>query len=229
MMDKKPKIAPNGSTFKKLCEVAFSTAEALRYAIDMLEHVFKSLKVEDEASTQKFKDVLEAQAKQLELGDRRNADKIWSGLSPDTSIINIQESLAKEAEAILRDSAPDIRLDYAMDDESHILRGYSSGGKPLDKEKLDAMDKQFNLWLVQNGMMCKDGVIYECTDAGEMKKDKNKPVVVAPESFAQKLKDPQKGYATFLNNRNVVSQLDIQEKKYPSSEKTAAGPGTEGA
>lgn len=139
-----------------------------------------------------------------------------------TPFLNLQINLAAKAKEQLSDEIADpVKLDFALSDEAQFLRLYSANGKPLDSELLNCCDKLFNAWLAENGMLSKQGQIYEITDDGEIKQDKNgEPITADPGQVRALLKEQNaESFEAFLNRMKI--KLTTEEHSYPAQQPTA--------
>ncbi|KTD19938.1 hypothetical protein [Legionella londiniensis] len=139
----------------------------------------------------------------------------WSGdIHIPSAFHNYQEHLAKEA--IKEVAVNNIDFDYAVSNQSEFLRGYSNNGQPVDGETLSSMDKIFNAWLVENDMLCNNGVIYEATAKGDIKLDsKGEPVKADPERLKSLLHHKDKGFEQYLHKKDEAIQVNVREQAYP--------------
>ena len=132
----------------------------------------------------------------------------WSGKMPSNAFQNFQQGLADIAAEVV--SEKQVVFDYAVSDESELLRGYSSGDDPLEDDAVNAMDILFNAWLAQNQMFSKGGIIYEGTPATE------NPKRVNADTLRNKLGDSETGFGKFADHKSI--QLTSHAHEYPKSE-----------
>lgn len=85
----------------------------------------------------------------------------WSGQQVETSDLrNMQENIAEAAAKELSGKLTDVRLDYAVSEKGHFVRGYAAGKGALNPEEAETIDKFFNGWLASEGYKIKAGFLY---------------------------------------------------------------------
>jgi hypothetical protein len=176
MAAKPPKSKPTSETLKKCCEVAFATLEGAAYLGTQAKKLFEDLKISAEDSFKRFLNVVHNQHQNLETRDQRNSDQIWRGMPPLPYVNPSEQSVLEATSTVGSNKLPSLHVDYAIDVDSHFVRGYSSEGKPLTDENLARVDKEFHKWLDTKNMVCGDGglIKYQTTgpDGAEMKVSK---------------------------------------------------------
>jgi len=133
---------------------------------------------------------------------------------------NLQQNLASNAAGEI--AAKDITFDYAISDQSQLIRGYSADGNPLDKEEESAMDILFNAWLAANKMISLGGVIYqyqldEKTKEIKPRKDaQGEPIRVDPQELRTMMaSDEADGFKQYMQGKNAAIQMTSQAHQYP--------------
>ena len=205
---------PKSDSIYKCMEVA-TTAPAATYFYNQFEQKLSDSGLKESSSAiltevEKFADLMSLSS--------ASGDQAWSGqIQVASRFQRYQEHLAKEA--VRQVDVHEITFDYAISDESEFIRGYSSDDQPLDTNQLNAMDNIFNAWLVENNMLCKNGVVYEATEQGEIKHDdRNQPVKADSERLNNLIQDGSKGFGQYLQKKNDSIDLTIREQAYPTQQ-----------
>jgi hypothetical protein len=161
---------PNADAISKCMNLA-TTAEAAEYLKNSANEIYLKAGLSKDEAIKNVLDILTAHEDYIKLAtDHRNT---WAGKPPTTVFEKRQEDLAAQASKILGERVTDVKLDFALSDDSQLLRGYSSNGEPLDESSVAAMDKLFNAMLAEHQMISKGGTIYQGTKNGEIETDKN--------------------------------------------------------
>lgn len=202
------------------CMTLSTTPEAAEYLKNSANELYTKAGLSNDESINDVLEILSAHEDYIKLSaDDRN---IWKGALPVTVFEKRQDDLAAQASKIIGEKANNVRLDFAISDDSQILRGYSSNGEALAKPDIDAMDKLFNAWLAENNMISKSGTIYKGTKSGEIQKDANGEMVKAD---PQDLKATIDGFERYVQRTNKSAQITIEEQPYPSAQAAeAVGP-----
>lgn len=122
---------------------------------------------------------------------------------------NFQKNLSKKGLEILIGAIKgNIKIDFAVSDESAMVRFFSEDGKELGPKEIAAMDKVLNYLLSRDSMVSKNGVIYESVD-GKIKELDGKPVRADKEKIVRVLKNI---LPAFLRDNNL--QASSQQHKF---------------
>ncbi|RAP37637.1 hypothetical protein B1207_05560 [Legionella quinlivanii] len=204
---------PYFKAIKQAGEVA-STPEAARYLVDQATK--KMAAVGKLADAQTMLKSLEEYRQNVEMQRERPSPQ--SGDGPVRSDFqNLQHNLAEAAiEAIKGLAKGSIKLDYALNDQTKILRGFSVNGDIIQKGEplLDALDKALNAWLAERNMVSKGSMIYECDQSGQIKKDSaGNPVKADPVKLGQMINDREQGFQKTLSSKGV--DINVSQHRYP--------------
>jgi hypothetical protein len=210
-------LAPTGEAIKKAMEVA-TTPEAAEYlAARFLKKITSLGKELLKQGRPVWENICEWRDNVV-LQYSSNGDP-WAGKLGVTDFQNLQQNLAqKAAEEISSDVKGNIRMDYAINDSSQLIRGYGAENPEEDeavKNKIGFFDKLFNAWLAAKNFISQDSTIYEGTEKGEIRRDaKGNPIPADPEKVRELINDSQKGYQKYLKDRGI--EAIIQQHDYPA-------------
>ncbi len=174
-----------------------------------------------------FKDVMTEVKKFAEIvkAQTETGSEFWSGQVRDAAVSsfrNFQINLSVAATEALQSKFADkpIQFDFAMDNNSALLQGFSTAdGSPLDEEAAAQMNAIYSDWLTERGMICEDGFIYESSEDGNKKKieegkNKGKDKKVDPEDYKKAFmgertdnNNTSQGFAAFVKQK---SKLEVK-------------------
>lgn len=136
-----------------------------------------------------------------------SSDQPWKGekvASSDQE--NILKNIANAAFKGMEGKLTNIKLDYAVSEKGHFMRGYSKENDVLDEDSVKIMDKLFNGWLAEKGYGMHDGYL---------NKDGNQASAAEVEEL---LND---GSMQQYMDKKGVSNLTMQTRDYPDEQKEA--------
>jgi hypothetical protein len=136
----------------------------------------------------------------------------WSGkIGPLTDFHNLQRNLAEEAaEMVVAKIQGQIIMDYAINDNSQFIRGYSAAGRPMDEESVQNMDKLFNAWLAENNKISKGSTLYESDERGQILRNaQGENIKADSQEIKQMIVDESKGFSQFLRQFNKEDNQEI--------------------
>lgn len=201
-------VLPSSETLKKMMDLA-TTAEAANYLYERFTELLDKAKIRDNPEMKGVIDTVRSYVEYVNI--TTSSGDPWSGKAPSTEFESFQQGLADAAAKVV--SEKEVVFDYAVSDESELLRGYSSGGEPLDSDAAAAMDILFNAWLAKHHMFSKGGVIFEGTPSTENPKRANVDVI------RNKLADTEDGFGRFVKSKSI--ELTSQRHEYPTPEQQA--------
>ena len=211
-------LPSNESLF--VCMKLATTPEAAEHLHEVLRQRLKQEKVLEKSGP--LLDAVQKYAEYVRF-KHENPGKAWSGDIQSVQMTDFekwQTELARISGSEIVEL--NVLLDFAVSDKSEFIRGYSSEGQPLQKASGAAMDVLFNAWLAGQQMISKDGVLYESTEKGEIKKDANgQPVKADPEVIKKLLSDEMKGFPNYAEQRKEGVKVTAQGHPYtaPAQEK----------
>lgn len=210
---------PNADAITK-CMNLSTTPEAAEYLKNSATELYVNAGLSNDESIKDVLEILRAHEDYITLtSDNRNT---WAGKPPATVFEKRQEDLAAQASKIIGEKVSNVRLDFAISEDSQLLRGYSSNGEALHESDVAAMDKLFNACLAANNMISKDGTIYKGIKTGEIQKDANGELVKADPKDVKATID---GFERYVQKTNKSAQITIEEQAYPSAQTAeAVGP-----
>lgn len=221
----------NPGSFAKILETAGPSVETLEYlASGLTERVEKSRAMAEFSDLIKEVKTLvdnavfqESNLTKIDIwsGARGLADKLHAAFS-GTELSAFQDFIASK----LASKVPveQVTLDCAIDDKAGFVRAYSSNGKLLEGEALDAMDMLFNAYLAQpgNNMIMQDGVIYSGTNSGEVITDETDQAVKQRVSkIRDMLADPVKGFQRYLQDKKPGAHVTVIQHEAEQEEQPA--------
>ncbi|WP_133128650.1 hypothetical protein [Legionella nagasakiensis] len=201
---------PSALTLEKFMEVA-TRADTAQYGYELFQARLQEAGVLDRSSK-----ILEEMARFVYYREQQTKTSVdaWLGERQLSTIQQFQFNLAAEAAHHISDKS--ITFDFAVSDAAELLRGYSSNGQELDAETVEALDKLFNAWLVENNMMSKGGVIYEMDEKGNVKKDTaGNPVKADAEKLKELIQDTHRGFEAYVHNKNDDVMVSTRQHAYP--------------
>ncbi|WP_131782197.1 hypothetical protein [Legionella gresilensis] len=210
--------APNKDAILKAFEVVCLSPDAAKYLTERLSETFSKVKIEASA------EVLD-RVKQFEKNVSIRYGKLsdpWRGRPEDikTDFENAQHNMGL---ALLEDVSPSLadgqlNMDFAISDDSQLLRAFSLNEQPLDTTAATAIDTLFNSWLAENEMVSRDSVIYESDRNGDIKIDENGQLTKANAQRVRELiADRDNGFAHYLNEKfkNHTPHQDLKASVQP--------------
>lgn len=233
---------PDAETFKNAMCVA-TTEEAATYLYHSAMELFTKVKMLGHEAIQKMAGVLRENAHNIELLTKDDGAS-WTGKQPAIGFKKFQNELASEAAKLIGEYAAEgIDLDFAVSNNSELIRGHSSNGKEIDPGTVDAMDNLFNAWLAENHMINRGGVIYEAMTErgreGEIKMgpdEQGNPVGVRAdaERLRQMVMDKDNGFEHYVHQHKKSMLITVYQQPYPEPQAAAGfedevGPSSGGA
>lgn len=159
----------------------------------------------------------------------KTGEKAWEGKVIDPSEYKtFQDAVAREAHAILKDMLGKVGIvyNYAINDESNLVRGYSTeDGKTPDEAAVKAFDDLFNAWLAENEMRNKEGYIYHTDGNGDIRqvedeKGRKIPDKVNPQELEERIADKETGFAQSVRKDKDIN-FSVKQRDYPEPSKAA--------
>lgn len=149
-------------------------------------------------------------------------------LAPD--YFNFQDLLTKRKledidKELLADKFKNILMVYEISDSSEFVRGYVSNGEQLsekiadDNKIIDLLDQAFHSWLVSNGMINHDGIIY---DKSTVDSKGNYTKKINPKDFKKLISSPDKGLDAAIKKQDKTLSLEVMINKTGPKAESAA-------
>ena len=213
-------LARNGSnSWRKLVEIAGKQVESLEY----LERAASSF-LKKEGLLKAYDGLMKELSQIVKNAQFQENTKVspWLGDTQRLALNETDFSLfhkflasenAKAVAALFANQTPGTEniMNYAVSVAGEYIRNFTFEGDVLEGQALAEMDGLFNAWLVDNNMINSDGVLYERTAAGEIKRDpKGKPAIMDSEKFKDLLHDQTKGFEHYVQGE--LSKI-MPEKK----------------
>ena len=200
-------IRPNADSWRKLVEIAGKQLESIEY-LEKAAHSF----LKKEGLLKEYDGLMKELTQIVKNAQFQENTKVspWLG---DTQRLALNETdfalfhkfLASEnTKAVVslfanQPAGTENVMNYAVSVAGEYIRNFTFEGGVLEGESLAEMDGLFNAWLVENNMINSEGVIYERTEAGEVKHDKKgKPVTMNSETFKDMLHSKTTGFAHYV-------------------------------
>jgi hypothetical protein len=200
------------------CFAIASTPEAADYLVEQFEKKLKSSKPYD--SSEKVLARVKEYATNVHL-QRDNRENPWLGTIEKikTDFQNLQQNLADSAlKTLVASVEGEVKMDFAVSSYSELLRAFSIDGKPLEPAVIAALDKLFNSSMAADNMISKNGVIFEATAHGEVRKDKDGNPIKAPVEKINRV--ISENFAKYLEKAGV--QVMAQQHAFPDKKPEAA-------
>lgn len=135
----------------------------------------------------------------------------WSGQQVESSSLkNMQRNIADYATKELSGKVSDVKLDYAVSNDGHYVRAYSSSNGALDSQSVASMDQLLNAWFAENDYVVKGGYLYRSNDTVQ-----NESTRASPEVVKNLLSSG--GLQTYLEEKGFNATM--KEREYPSQRK----------
>lgn len=200
-------IKPNADSWMKLVEIAGKQLESLEY-LEQAAHSF----LKKEGLLKEYEGVMSELTLIVKNAQFQESTKIspWLGDTQRLSFNQTDFSLfhkflaSENAKAVValfasQPEGTENIMNYAVSVAGQYIRNFTFDGEVLEGEPLAEMDALFNAWLVENNMINAEGVIYERTEAGDVKQDKRgNPVVMDSEKFKDMLHSKNKGLEHYV-------------------------------
>lgn len=213
---------PDAAAFKKMLD--FKTIEGGDYLLQQLENKLNAMGLVD-----KFKAVMTEVSDFVDTVRAQTAtgSQYWSGDSKQAATSLYETFHANFGEKALRElhtkfAGQEIQFTFAMNGAS-VLRQLATtkDGQPLDEDATDQINDVFSSFLVKNGMMCKDGVIYYSADGAINEDDASKNRLVAPEEYKTKFS----GFSDYVKEKSGVNVVlnDVSATVFPETAASSRG------
>lgn len=207
---------PDASALKKLLE--FKTLEAAEYLQQRLEEKLKTTGLVGAyqtvmAEVADFVSIIRAQTSTL--------SEYWSG-NPNDAAVSLYKTFhatfGTKALEELRSkfSGQEIQFTFAMNRDSALRQGATKDGQALEQAAMDQINDAFSSFLVKNGMMCKDGIIYYSEDGAIKKAEDGQDKRVEPEIY-KKTFEAFPAYVKAQSDVNIVVN-DVSATVFPEME-----------
>ncbi|KTC66816.1 substrate of the Dot/Icm secretion system [Legionella birminghamensis] len=205
---------PYSAAIKQACQVVAYSPEGARYLEQQTINKMTRLGKLEEA--QQVLKVLADFRRSVEMQQDRPSPQSNEG-PVRSDFQNFQHNFAQSAiETIKKLASGPIKLDFALNQETKIIRGFSSNGNvlPAGDPLLAALDLTFNAWLAERNMISKGSRIYECDSNGDIKKDAaGNRVNVDAVKLSKMISDPEHGFQKTLSSKGV--NVTVEQHRYP--------------
>lgn len=203
--------APDSDALQKCFSIA-TTPEAADYMLAELKTVFKKFK--NFKSTDAVLAQAEEYVRNVHLQREGRADP-WSGKTDlKTDFQNLQKNLASLAEeSLVGQASTRFNMDYAVSQNSELLRAFTANDVPVDEKTSKAMDLLFNSYLSESNLVCKGSILFEADEHGNIKKD---PAGNPIKGDVEKIKDQIEHFNEHLAKKGI--SIATWEQEYPSKQ-----------
>lgn len=139
----------------------------------------------------------------------------WSGQQIEVSDFkNMQKNIADSAAKELHGKLTDIRLDYAVNEKGHYIRGYTADSGAMDSESVNALDNLFNAWLATKDYLVKDGYLYNANDLTQDEQNR-----INPDEIKELMAEG--GLQEFMASKGINAVTYLQDYPGKQEEKQA--------
>ncbi|WP_133131156.1 hypothetical protein [Legionella yabuuchiae] len=200
---------PSSDSVRKCVEI-ITNADAAEELVTTLKQQLEKAKL-----TSKFSDLIEHAQQFAEYVRLKSTQgDPWSGTLADfTGFQQYQTALAEISAKQL--SHEKITFDVAISNDAEILRGYSSEGQPVGDEESEELDRLYNGWLAEKGMLTRNGIIYEATNDGRIKADTSgREKRADAEKIRRLITDPKEGFSVYVQEKNKAIQITTIPRNY---------------
>lgn len=209
---------PTTEEIKVAMETAGTSIEGAEYLQTKITQIADSIKAINKSPELRAKadNVLAAVGKFTEyvLFKLTASAQPWSGEEVESSELkNMLKNMAEAALKTMDDTSALIKFDYALSDQGHLLRGYSSNNAPLDEQSKATMDKLLNAWLATKDYVIQDGYLFHADD-----KVRSEGSRVASDIVQQLFAD--NSLEQYMTNKGVAN-FSTQTRDYPGEQKEA--------
>ncbi len=209
-----PSRFPTSSELKDAMEIAGSSVEAAEYLAQRVNELAENSKVLKKSPDLK-QNVLSAVTRFVDYVKFKflTKEQPWAGQSVETSHMkNMQQNLAEEALNDLDEELTEVRMDYAVSEAGHYVRGYSSENGALEPEAVSAVDKLFNAWLASKNYLIKGGYLYPADSTAQEVSNR-----LNAETVKNLLADGTLN--EYMEQQGI--DLDMHTREYPGEQKEA--------
>lgn len=210
--NKKDILLPNKDALYMAMEIAV-TQEAADYLCDRFKAVAEAAGVFEECSDI-YNGLLEFR-RNIYL-QREIQGEPWSGRANiGDGFFNLQTNSAKRAAKEISTAVDDtIQVDFAISDDSQVLRGYAAHGEALDSGTTRNIDTLFNSYLALSDarVITKDSILYKADAQGNVILNENGEPVKANVFEVNDIID--KGLQEYFNNYGL--EVDINKRPFPT-------------
>ncbi|EHL30769.1 hypothetical protein [Legionella drancourtii] len=158
---------PSTTEIKSAMEMAGSSIEGTEYLVSRIKKLAENSKLLSKSPELKANVIaaIEQFAEYVKFKLTTHGQP-WSGQRIETSDLkNMQKNIAESAAKELTGKLSEVKLDYAVSEKGHYVRGYSSNNGALDSKSVESLDKLFNAWLASKDYVIKGGYLYSANDS----------------------------------------------------------------
>ncbi|MGC1181521.1 hypothetical protein [Legionella sp.] len=205
---------PSTNEIKSAMEMAGSTIEGAEYLAFRVKDLADNAKFLNKSPELK-KNIISAIEKFVEYDKFKLTvtNQPWSGQYVEaSSLINMQKNMAASAAKELVGKLTEVKLDYALSENGHYVRGYSSNNEVLDSDSVASLDMLFNAWLASKDYIIKGGYLYNVNDTTQNENTRINANVV-------KNLMAEGGLQEFMAEKGIHAVMNPRE--YPEEQKEA--------
>jgi len=142
----------------------------------------------------------------------KSKDNAWAGVIPDSSLNNFHTAKADTArEKLVSENINGIEIDFALSEDSQLVRAFSLDNNPLDYDVQVLLDETMSGFFTKNNLyadVTDTGAtyLYEGDGKGLQRMDNNgKPIKADPEVVGKRLSD---GFTSYLQEYGLNSTIN---------------------
>ena len=198
--------------------VAETSVEAAEYLATQFKEVLTKAKMLDKYADilQKVEDFAQYTKFKLLSNSQPWAGQTFSSTDFNNMQANIAIDAAKNLENMHIGTENNVVFDFAINNQSEFLRGYSTEGKALNNKSVESMDKLFSAWLAENNLISKDSSLYKSDKNGKIVSEEGQNIKANAEEVKALISDPEKGFEKYLSSKGI--QVTTQQQQYPSAQ-----------
>lgn len=203
---------PSTTEIKSAMEMAGGSIEGTEYLVSRIKKLADSSKLLSKSPELKANVIaaIEQFAEYVKFKLTANGQP-WSGQRVESSDLkNMQKNIAESAVKELTGKLTSVKLDYAVSEKGHYVRGYSADSGALDSKSVESLDQLFNAWLASKDYIIKGGFLYNANDSVQSENTRISPDVV------KKLM-AEGGLAEFMAEKGFNASMKVRD--YPGEQK----------
>jgi len=208
---------PSKETLIECMDLA-TTPEAAAYLSKRFEAVLEKQNMLEQfqALTDKF----DAYADEVRVGAEPATDA-WRGEMPLSAYANASEQRVRAVEEQGPESSVEpvmLAIGIEFSEQGELNRGYMLDQEPADDEATQRLDVSFHAWLAGQGLLCRDQIIYQATEQGEIKTGADdQPLRVQLDELKRAVEAEGSGLKPYFEKHAQGTQVRLVQVKIPTA------------
>ncbi|ARG98545.1 hypothetical protein [Legionella micdadei] len=206
-------LAPESKAIDAAKECVRHSPEGADYLVDRFDNRMDELGMTEEAKGMRRH--LEDFREYVHMKSATNG-QAWFGEFVEGNYKNLQRNIAdKAAKEVAENIQGPIRVDFAVDENSHYKRVFVNEGQKISGEQARPLDKLVNAFFGENDIANRGNILYEATKEGDMKYERGEPKRADPEEVDSLMKTELKDYLGEHGIEADVRSRSGQAKQQP--------------